>query len=64
MGAKLGYLKQDKRECIKGRRVWFKNAWRVVDDRGNDLLQSWFDTRQKATETAKALGIKIVKDGA
>jgi hypothetical protein len=44
--------------------VWIPFSAIHDDSEVYDILQPWFDTRQKAKETAKAFGIKIVKDGA
>lgn len=58
---KTGYLKKDRLERYTCQRGRFVNAWRIVDESGNDLVQPWSDTKKEARDTAKALGIKLVE---
>ena len=59
---KKGYLKKDRMVRHALKRCWFVDAWRVVDEHGNDLVQPWCETKQEAIETAAEFGIKIKGD--
>ena len=54
-----GYLKKDRRERFNMKRKWFVNAWRIVDENGDDIIQPWSNTKKEALETAKACNIEI-----
>jgi len=55
-----GYLKKDRREKFNLKRAWFVIAWRIVDNKGNDIIQPWSDTKKEALQTAKDNNIKII----
>lgn len=56
---KIGYLRKDRREVFNMRRAWFANAWRIVDAKGDDMVQPWPKTKTEARETARALNIVL-----
>jgi hypothetical protein len=58
---KTGYLKKDRQERFNLKRAWYVNAWRIVDDKGNDMVQPWADTKTEARRTAKALNIQLIE---
>ena len=59
---KQGYLLKDRQECFNMKRAWFVNAWRIVNEKGQDMIQPWSKTKQDARATAKACGIEIIGD--
>lgn len=59
---KTGYLKKDRQERINVTRSYFTNAWRIVDEAGNDLIQPWMTTKYEARKAAKACGIDLIED--
>lgn len=58
---KTGYLKKDRQERFDGRRARWINAWRIVDENDNDLVQPWSRTKREARKNAKALGITLIE---
>ena len=56
---KTGYLKKDRMERYNMKRAWFVNAWRIVDEQGVDLVQSWMNTKSEARRLAVQLGIEL-----
>jgi len=56
---KIGYLKKDMMERYNMKRAWFVNAWRIVDEKGVDMVLPWPNTKGEARETAKQLGIEL-----
>lgn len=48
----------ESRERITG---WFVRAYRIVDANGKDMVQPYDRTKSEARETAKALGIHLIK---
>ena len=59
MTIREGYLLKDRIEKFNGRRVWFVNAWRIVDKNGKDIIQPWCSTKAEAMSTAKMCNIVI-----
>jgi len=57
---KEGYLRKDRMERYNSKRAWFVNAWRIVDSKGEDMIQPWDNTKKEAAQTAKDVGIKIL----
>jgi hypothetical protein len=55
----IGYLKKDRMERYNSKRGWFVNAWRIVDEKGIDLVQPWPNTKSEARRTAVQLGIEL-----
>ena len=58
---KPAYLKKDVQERYNGKRAWFVNAWRLVDNKGNDLVQPWFTTKGEAIRAAKTLNYDLIE---
>jgi len=58
---KAGYLKKDKLERYNTRRAWFVKAWRIVNDKGQDMVQPWFNTKTEARKYAKETGLKLIE---
>jgi len=58
---RTGYLKKDRQERFNTYKAWYVNAWRIVDENGNDIVQPWFDTKTEARQTAKALNINLIE---
>lgn len=59
---KIGYLKKDRMERFNTKRGWFVNAWRIVDEKGVDLVQPWPNTKSEARRLAVQLGIELKGD--
>lgn len=57
-----GWLKKDRQERYNSKMGWFVNAWRIVDWKGEDLVQPWSNTKKEALDLAARLGIKILGD--
>jgi hypothetical protein len=58
---KVGVLLKGRQERFNLKRGWFVNAWRIVDEAGQDLVLPWHTSKKEARATAKALGIKLVE---
>ena len=58
---KPAHLKKDVQERYNGKRTWFVNAWRIIDDKGNDLIQPWCNTKTEARNLAKKLGYDLIE---
>ena len=58
---KPAYLKKDVQERYNGKRAWFVNAWRIIDEKGNDLIQPWCYTKTEARNLAKKLGYNLIE---
>jgi hypothetical protein len=57
------YLKKDRQERFNLKRGWFVNAWRIVDDQGEDTVQPWFNKKGEAREYAKEMGMVLDETG-
>ena len=57
---RVGYLKQARREHINSQRAWTANAWHIVTEAGDDIVQPWCDKKTEARNTAATLGIFLV----
>jgi hypothetical protein len=57
---KVGYFKRDRMERFNLKRGWFVNAWRIVTEAGNDMVQPWDQRKSEAKETADQMGIFIL----
>jgi hypothetical protein len=53
------FLKKDHKEKFTLKRGWFVNAWRLVDEDGDDVVQPWFDKRKDAIKFAKSEGYEL-----
>ena len=56
---RVGYLKKDMMERHNSKRGWFVVAWRIVDEKGVDLVQPWPNTESEARQLAVQLGIEL-----
>jgi len=61
MKKRIGYLIKDQQEKFNLKKAWFITAWRIVDKKGNDIIQPWMDTKNNARETAKELNIDLIE---
>ena len=59
---KTAYLKKDMQERYNLKRGWFVNAWRLVDAKGNDLVQPWCNTKTEARNLAKKLNYNLIEN--
>lgn len=59
---KKGYLIKDQQERFNMKRGWIVNAWRIVNEKGQDMIQPWSSTKKEAMETAKQCAIEIIGD--
>ncbi|MEX3984022.1 hypothetical protein AB4Y45_34095 [Paraburkholderia sp. EG287A] len=59
---KLVYLRKDHIERYNDDRNWFVNAWRLVDQRGSDVLIPWVRTKTEAREKAKDANVYVIED--
>jgi hypothetical protein len=57
---KIGYLKKDQEERRTAKRIYWGVAWRIVDDKGEDLFQPWSRTRKEALDVAGRLNIAVI----
>lgn len=57
---RVGYLLRDRMECFTLKQGWFENAWRIVTEAGQDMVQPWDKRKSEAKETANELGIFLV----
>lgn len=55
-----GYLQRDIAERFNTKRGWFRTAWRIVDGKGKDMIQPWFNHKREAFENAKACDIELI----
>ena len=53
---KIVFIKKDSQERYNLKRAWFVNAWRIVNDKGEDQIQPWSNTKKDALETIKNMG--------
>lgn len=63
---KQGYLQRAQQERVVNRphggtRAWMRNAWRIVDATGRDLIQPWCDTKAGAREVARQCDITLLE---
>jgi hypothetical protein len=56
---RVGYIKLDRQEKFNLKRAWFVQAWRIVDEKGNDLVQPRFKTKRDLYEFATRQGMHI-----
>lgn len=56
---KIGFLQKDQQERFNTKRGWFVNAWRVVDARGIDMVQPWFNTKSGARSYCRDCNIQL-----
>jgi len=54
------YLKRDINEMRTAKRIYWRNCWRIVDEKGNDVVVPWSWTKKEARETCKALNIELI----
>jgi len=55
-----GYILKDIKEKFTIKRGWFVNAYRIVNEKGEDIIQPWPSTKREAMKTAKHYNIKIL----
>ena len=58
---KTGYLKKDRQERFNMKRGWFVNAYRIVDEKGVDMVQPWFSTKKELRTFAKSQGWTVIE---
>lgn len=58
---RTGYLIKDKQERFNMKRGYFVNAWRIVNDKKQDIIQPWFNTKTEARNCAKQLNINLIE---
>jgi hypothetical protein len=57
---RIGYLKEDINEMRTSRRIYWKRCYRIVDEKGQDLIVPWSWTKREARETAKIHNIELI----
>jgi len=55
------YLMKDRQERFNMKRAWFVNAYRVVNERKEDQVQPWFNTKTEARAFCKHQNWKLIE---
>lgn len=58
---RIGYIKIDYEEVLTSKNAYFRNAYRIVNENGEDIIQPWFSSISDLKKCAKHLNIKLIK---